>query len=126
MNAYLVLESGDLFRGNWKCGKPSVGEVIFNTAHGGYEEIATDPSYYGQIVVMSAPQQGNYGVNRSFWESHKLWIRGFVALDIQDSKNNSHWLKRLEEFSIPAIDGMDTRSLVLLLREEGNPNWSHD
>ncbi len=120
MSAYLILESGDLFKGNWKCGKPSVGEVIFNTAHGGYEEIATDPSYYGQIVVMSASHQGNYGVNRSFWESRQLWIRGFIALDIQHSESNFHWLKRLEEFSIPAIDGIDTRSLVLLLRDKGS------
>lgn len=119
MNAYLVLDGGDIFSGSWKCGEPSVGEVIFNTAHGGYEEIATDPSYYGQIVVMSAPQQGNYGVDRSFWESHRLWIRGFIALDIQDSEDNSYWLKRLQEFSIPAVDRMDTRSLVLLLREKG-------
>ena len=119
MSAYLVLEGGDLFKGNWRCGKPSAGEVIFNTAHGGYEEIATDPSYYGQIIVMTAPQQGNYGVNRSFWESRQLWIRGFIALDIQRSEKNSNWLERLEEFSIPAIDGIDTRSLVLFLREKG-------
>lgn len=119
MGAYLILENGDLFKGNWRCGKPSVGEVIFNTSHGGYEEIATDPSYYGQIVVMTAPQQGNYGVSRSFWESSQLWIRGFIALDIQNTENNSHWLKRLENFSIPAVDGMDTRALVLLLRDKG-------
>ena len=119
MKAYLVLERGELFCGNWKGGNPSVGEVVFNTSHTGYEEIATDPSYYGQILVMCAPQQGNYGVDQSFWESRKLWIRGFVALDIQRSERDSHWLKRLDEFSIPVMDGVDTRSLVLSLREGG-------
>ena len=119
MKTYLVLEDGTLFEGKWKCGKDSVGEVIFNTAHGGYEEIATDPSYYGQIIVMSASQQGNYGVDSSFWESRQLWIRGFIALDIQESENDSHWLELLKKFSIPAMDGLDTRSLILLLRERG-------
>ena len=116
---YLVLESGDVYSGDWLVGKDSVGEVVFNTSHNGYEEIATDPSYFGQIMVMSAPQQGNYGVDKSFWESRQLWIRGFIALDIQRSSGNSSWLKRLEECSIPAIDSLDTRRLVLSLREGG-------
>ena len=116
---YLVLEDGQVFKGNWLGGKPSAGEVVFNTAHNGYEEIATDPSYYGQIMVMCAPQQGNYGVDRSFWESRQLWIQGFIALDIQQTPENSQWLERLEERGIPAIDSMDTRKLVLHLRQRG-------
>lgn len=116
---YLVLENGQIFTGRWKSGESSVGEVVFNTSHNGYEEIATDPSYYGQIMVMCAPMQGNYGIDKSFWESRQLWIRGFIALDIQQSEGNAYWLKRLEEFGIPAIDEMDTRKLVLSLREAG-------
>ncbi|MEM7647316.1 MAG: glutamine-hydrolyzing carbamoyl-phosphate synthase small subunit, partial [Pseudomonadota bacterium] len=87
--------------------------------HNGYEEIATDPSYYGQIIVMCAPQQGNYGVDNSFWESRQLWIRGFICLDIQKSAKNSGWLDRLNENAIPAMEGFDTRELVLHLREQG-------
>ncbi len=116
---YLVLESGGIFKGNWLVGENAVGEVVFNTSHNGYEEIATDPSYYGQIMVMCAPQQGNYGVDKSFWESRSLWIRGFIALDIQRSPENSQWLDRLSENGVPAIDGLDTRKLVLALREGG-------
>lgn len=116
---FLILESGDVFQGQWLVGESSVGEVVFNTSHNGYEEIATDPSYYGQIMVMCAPQQGNYGVDQSFWESRQLWIKGFIALDIQDSSENRTWLDRLQESGVPAIDEMDTRQLVLKLREGG-------
>jgi carbamoyl-phosphate synthase small subunit len=116
---FLVLENGDVFQGDWLIGEGSAGEVVFNTSHNGYEEIATDPSYYGQIMVMCAPQQGNYGVDKSFWESRQLWIKGFIALDIQQSKENTQWLDRLKESGVPAIDSMDTRKLVLTLREGG-------
>ncbi len=116
---FLVLENGDVFQGSWLGGENSAGEVVFNTSHNGYEEIATDPSYFGQIMVMCAPQQGNYGVDRSFWESRNLWIKGFIALDIQNSADNKEWLNRLHEHSIPAMDSIDTRKLVLTLREAG-------
>ena len=70
---YLVLESPngtlDATEGIWRGGKPRAGEVVFNTSHSGYEEIATDPSYFGQIMVMTAPMQGNYGIERSAWET---------------------------------------------------------
>lgn len=121
MKGYLVLETGEVYSGRWLVGQQAAGEVVFNTSHNGYEEIATDPSYYGQIVVMTAPQQGNYGIDRSFWESRRLWIKGFIALDIQNSESNSYWLKRLNDFLIPAIDEVDTRSLVLRLRTGGTP-----
>ena len=61
--SYLVLESGEIYSGQWHGGQDSAGEVVFNTSHSGYEEIATDPSYYSQIVVMTAPMQGNYAVS---------------------------------------------------------------
>ena len=119
MSGYLVLESGDVFKGQWRGGKPRAGEVVFNTSHNGYEEIATDPSYYGQIMVMCAPQQGNYGIDKSFWESRQLWIQGFLCLEMQRTEENSYWLKRLNDFAIPSMDSFDTRELVLFLRERG-------
>lgn len=114
---YLVLEDGAFFHGEWLAGKDRAGEVIFNTSHGGYEEIATDPSYFGQIMVMSAPMQGNYGVDKEFWESRQLWIEGFIALDIY--KHDRSWINRLNDFSIPTLNAVDTRSLVLHLRDKG-------
>jgi carbamoyl-phosphate synthase small subunit len=119
MKGFLVLENGEIYQGNWQGGKDSAGEVVFNTSHNGYEEIATDFFYFGQIMVMSAPQQGNYGIDKSFWESRQLWIRGFIALEIQRSEANTYWLNRLEDFAIPSIDSFDTRELVLSLRESG-------
>ena len=64
---FLVLETGETYEGKWHGGRPRVGEVVFNTSHAGYEEIATDPSYFSQIIVMTAPMQGNYGVSRDAW-----------------------------------------------------------
>ncbi len=114
---FLYLEDGQTFEGEWLGGEPRAGEVIFNTSHNGYEEIATDPSYYGQIMVMCAPMQGNYGVDNSYWESRQLWIEGFIALDID--KRDTAWLTRLNDFKIPILNGIDTRELVLYLRDKG-------
>lgn len=114
---FLCLEDGRVYQGEWLGGEARAGEVIFNTSHNGYEEIATDPSYFGQIMVMCAPMQGNYGVDSSFWESNRLWIEGFIALDI--NKNDTAWLKRLQDFKIPILNGIDTRDLVLYLRDKG-------
>jgi carbamoyl-phosphate synthase small subunit len=117
VKGFLILEDGMSFSGEWLAGKDRAGEVIFNTSHNGYEEIATDPSYFGQIMVMSAPMQGNYGVDRSFWESRQMWIEGFIALDIY--KHDKTWIDRLEEAGIPTLNAVDTRSLVLYLRDKG-------
>lgn len=114
---YLVLEDGKVFTGEWLAGQARAGEVIFNTSHNGYEEIATDPSYYGQIMVMCAPMQGNYGVDKSFWESKNIWIEGFIALDID--KNMDAWVQRLNENKSPVLNDVDTRELVLYLRDKG-------
>lgn len=120
MSAFLVLETGEVFSGQWHCGQNRAGEVVFNTSHSGYEEIATDPSYYSQIVVMTAPMQGNYGVSKDFWESKKIWIEGFICLQIQNTSRDQSWLKRLEENKIPLVSELDTRELVLRLRK-GTP-----
>ena len=115
----LVLETGEVFPGEWEGGEARAGEVVFNTSHSGYEEIATDPSYYSQILVMTAPQQGNYGVSDESWESDRMWIEGFVCLEISSSHSEKSWRKRLERNHIPLLTRVDTRRLVLRLREKG-------
>lgn len=120
---FLVLESGETFPGLWQGeGVPSrAGEVVFNTSHSGYEEIATDPSYYSQIIVMTAPQQGNYGEDNKFWESEKIWIEGFVCVELQNSKRDQSWQKKLTQAKVPILTDVDTRQLTLKLREQGTP-----
>lgn len=117
--AYLILETGQCYEGQFHGGQPRAGEVVFNTSHSGYEEMATDPSYFSQILVTTAPQQGNYGVNKQFWESRNIWINGFVCLEIQNSPRDSSWRDRLIEHSVPILTGIDTRELVLVLRAQG-------
>lgn len=128
--AFLVLQDGSVFSGKQigqlesstaTINEPQVGEVVFNTSHSGYEEIASDPSYLNQIVVMTQPMQGNYGADRRTWESRKLWIQGFVCLQMQNSKQNSTWLRTLIENDIPVLTEVDTRKLVLKLRNQGTP-----
>ena len=94
VNSFLVLEDGSIFKGNgWGAEIPlvnelqkgkiksfPVGEVVFNTAMTGYQEILTDPSYFGQIVTMTTPQIGNYGVNEDDFESARPHVAGFVVL----------------------------------------------
>lgn len=121
MKGYLVLESGETYPGEWHGGRERIGEVVFNTSHSGYEEIATDPSYLKQIVVMTAPMQGNYGVADQVWESRRVWIEGFISVEVQNSKGESSWKKRLLSHDVPLLTGVDTRSLVLRLRSGGTP-----
>lgn len=121
MKAYLVLETGELFGGVWHGGQDRAGEVVFNTSHSGYEEIATDPSYFGQIVCMTAPMMGNYGVDDRVWESSRVWIEGFVCLQVQESERDHAWIQRLTGFGVPLASELDTRRLTLRLRSGGTP-----
>ncbi len=121
MKAFLILESGETFQGIWHGGKDRAGEVVFNTSHSGYEEIATDPSYFSQIVVMTAPMQGNYANDPTVWESKKIWIEGFACVQIQESKRDKGWLNTLTQNQIPVISDLDTRRLVFRLRQGGTP-----
>ncbi len=120
---YLVLEDGTVYAGMGYGGQKTlpmkVGEVVFNTSHSGYEEIATDPSYMNQIIVMTAPMMGNYGVDKNVWESRQLWIQGFVCLQLQDSENNHSWAQRLVDHEVPILTSLDTRELVIKLRSQG-------
>ena len=125
LNGYLVLETGEIFPGQWHGGTDSVneraGEVVFNTSHSGYEEMATDPSYMKQIIVLTAPMMGNYGIEDAVWESKRIWIEGFVCVQIQNTVSDQKWKKRLTESKIPLLSDVDTRTLVLRLRSGGTP-----
>lgn len=118
---YLVLESGETYQGLWRGGRGRAGEVVFNTSHSGYEEIATDPSYFTQIIVMTAPMQGNYGVSREAWESRKMWIEGFVSTEMQNSPRDNHWNQQLAANEIAVLSDLDTREIVMRLRDLGTP-----
>lgn len=117
MRGYLILETGEVFIGRWQGGRERAGEVVFNTSHSGYEEIATDPSYFRQLVVMTAPMQGNYGSDPRVWESQRIWIDGFICLEIQDSLREHSWKQCLIENQIPLLSEVDTRKLVQRLRQ---------
>lgn len=117
--AYLVLETGEMYVGDFRGGESRAGEVVFNTSHSGYEEMASDPSYFSQIIVTTATQQGNYGVDPSFRESRQLWISGWVCLEMQESKRDSSWLNCLKSAGVPVLTGVDTRELVKTLRSSG-------
>jgi carbamoyl-phosphate synthase small subunit len=118
---YLILETGEHFQGQWHVGEDRAGEVVFNTSHSGYEEVATDPSYFRQIVCLTAPMQGNYGVDDTCWESKQIWIEGFLALQIQNSSRDKAWRDRLSHHKIPLMTDFDTRKLVIRLRSGGTP-----
>ena len=122
--AILALEDGTVFRGE-SFGAPGevAGEVIFNTAMTGYQEILTDPSYKGQIVTMTAPLIGNTGVNSEDAESPKPQAEGFVVRALSPVASNWRKQQTLEEWlkqnGAVAIQGVDTRALTNLLREKG-------
>ena len=124
MQAILALEDGTVFRGA-SFGAPgeAFGEVVFNTSMSGYQEILTDPSYRGQMVCMTYPLIGNYGVNKEDVESHRPWLEGFIVKEC--SKIASNWRKQaslgeyLKENNIVGIEGIDTRALTLHIREAG-------
>ena len=123
-NAVLVLEDGSAWHGEpFGADVPATGEVVFNTAMTGYQEIATDASYNGQMVVLTHPQIGNYGVSASAEESERPWIRALIVRDL--SPTYHHWEAResldayLRRHGIPGITGIDTRALVKRLRARG-------
>lgn len=115
----LVLETGEVFKGFFSGEKAQAGELVFNTSHTGYEEMATDPSYYNQILIVTAPMQGNYGASKGIWESDHFWIKGFVCLEMQNSQRDNKWLAQLASQKVPVLSSVDTRSLVLRLRRKG-------
>jgi carbamoyl-phosphate synthase small subunit len=127
MNAVLALEDGALFHGTAFGARASAcGEVCFNTSMTGYQEILTDPSYKGQIVTMTYPLIGNYGVNRQDVESWRPHVGGFVIRELSPVVSNwraeSSLSDYLEQNGIPGIQGIDTRALTKKLRVRGALN----
>jgi carbamoyl-phosphate synthase small subunit len=127
MNAILALEDGSVFHGTGFGAKASAGgEVCFNTSMTGYQEILTDPSYKGQIVTMTYPLIGNYGVNTQDVESWRPHAAGFVIRELSPVVSNwradSSLEKYLEDNGIPGIQGIDTRALTKKLRVRGALN----
>jgi len=124
MHAILALEDGRVFRGEGY-GHPGEcqGEVVFNTSLTGYQEIATDPSYAGQIVVLTNPQIGNYGTNQADNESAKPYIEGLIVREF--SAIGSNWRSEqvtdeyMERYAVPVLAEIDTRALVRHLRTNG-------
>src|SRR5712672_2520357 len=124
MKAILALEDGSLFHGQAFGAPASVcGEVCFNTSMTGYQEILTDPSYKGQIVTMTYPLIGNYGVNEQDVESWRPHVAGFVIRELSPVVSN--WrsdfglAEYLKEYGVPGIQGIDTRALTKKLRVRG-------
>jgi carbamoyl-phosphate synthase small subunit len=121
--ALLVLEDGSVFEGRAVARGTRFGEVVFNTAMSGYQEVLTDPSYRGQIVVMTQPHIGNYGMNRASAESGRIWVEGFVARQFTGQPSNfaseGGLVADLQAAGVPALDGIDTRALVRKLRDRG-------
>jgi carbamoyl-phosphate synthase small subunit len=124
MQAILALEDGRIFRGEGY-GAPGEcqGEVVFNTSLTGYQEIATDPSYAGQIVVLTNPQIGNYGTNQADNEAAKPFIEGLIVREF--SAISSNWRSEqvtdeyMERYKVPVLAEIDTRALVRHLRDNG-------
>lgn len=120
----LALEDGSVFRGEaFGALTTVVGEAVFNTSMTGYQEILTDPSYFGQIVTMTAPQIGNYGVNPDDVESDGPKVRGFVVREVSPVVSNWRATQSLPEYllqhGIPGLSGIDTRALTKKLRVSG-------
>src|SRR6195256_1622326 len=120
----LALEDGRVFRGrSWAAEGEACGEMVFNTSMTGYQEVLTDPSYAGQIVCMTYPLIGNYGVNSEDPESSRPWVEGFVVREA--SRMASSWRSEesldayLKRWNVVAIDHIDTRALVRHIRDKG-------
>ncbi|HEX2056205.1 MAG TPA: carbamoyl-phosphate synthase domain-containing protein, partial [Nitrospiraceae bacterium] len=122
--AILALADGTVFEGRALGYEGEIcGEVVFNTAMTGYQEVLTDPSYKGQIVTMTCPHIGNYGVTSEDEESRKVWAEGFIIKESSALASNWRSKQRLHEYleqaKIVALEGIDTRALTRHLREKG-------
>ncbi len=124
MRAILALEDGRVFTGeSFGATGTTIGEVVFNTSMTGYQEVITDPSYRGQIVAMTCPLIGNYGVNPLDEESSGVHLRGFVIEELSPVTSNWRSVESLEDYfkrwNVCGIQGVDTRALTRHLREKG-------
>lgn len=120
----LVLENGQIFEGNiFGYDRSSAGEVVFNTSLTGYQEILSDPSYFGQIIIMTYPLIGNYGTNETDTESEKIQASGLIVGSYEENWSNHEGLISLDEYlkkyKVIGISGIDTRALTKMIRSEG-------
>jgi carbamoyl-phosphate synthase small subunit len=124
MKRYLILEDGTVFEGTaFGSEQASVGEIVFNTSMTGYQEILSDPSYCGQIVTMTYPLIGNYGINSDDFESISPAVKGLVVRELAEFPSNFRSNSTLDELfktkNIPGISDIDTRKLTRLIRSKG-------
>ncbi|MCR8635139.1 carbamoyl phosphate synthase small subunit [Paenibacillus radicis (ex Xue et al. 2023)] len=124
MNAKLLLEDGTVFEGKAFGGEGETsGEVVFHTGMTGYQEILSDPSYCGQMIAMTYPLIGNYGINRDDFEAIRPWVQGFIVRNHELAPSN--WRSSmnlnavLKQYGIPGISGIDTRMLTRIIRQHG-------
>lgn len=124
MEGILALEDGRMFRGRlFGAEKEVTGEIVFNTSMCGYQEVLTDPSYCGQMVVMTYPLIGNYGINPEDCESEHPWLSGFIIKELSGVPSNWRSTETLDAFlkryGVVGIQGLDTRALTRHIREQG-------
>jgi len=126
MKGKLILADGSIFHGNLLQDLVTVGEVVFNTGMTGYQEVLTDPSYAGQIVTMTYPLIGNYGVADLFEQSRQSYVQGFIISELCGEPSNWQLEESLPAYlasrSIPCIYGVDTRAITRLIRSHGTMN----
>lgn len=121
----LILESGEVFIGDgFGAAEDAIGEIVFNTSMAGYQEIISDPGYADQIIAMSYPLIGNYGVTDEDYESKNLMLKALIVREYNDNPSNFRYTKTLsellEETGVPALSGIDTRKLVRIIRDKGS------
>jgi carbamoyl-phosphate synthase small subunit len=124
MRAFLVLEDGTIVEGSgFGAEKTVFGELVFNTNMTGYQESLTDPSYKGQILMMTYPLIGNYGINKRNFESRGIQPEGFAVHEVCEYPSHRHYNKTLagflREHDVPGISGIDTRTLTINIRKHG-------
>ncbi|EKE02226.1 MAG: hypothetical protein ACD_20C00410G0012 [uncultured bacterium] len=127
MKAKILLEDGTILEGeSFGADKTEFGEIVFNTGMTGYQEILTDPSYAGQIVVMTYPLIGSYGINEEDIESCRVQVNGFVVKEFVETESNWKSTKKLSDYliehNIIGISGIDTRMLTKIIRTQGTMN----
>ena len=126
-SAFLLLQDGTFFQGKafGKIGT-ATGEICFNTGMTGYQEVFTDPSYYGQVLIMNNVHIGNYGINKIDQESNSVKIRALIGRNLEDKYSRYQATDSLSAYlktnDIVAIEGIDTRSLVAHIRSSGAMN----
>lgn len=124
-NSYLILETGEVYGGIGFGNKiNTIGELVFNTSITGYQEVITDPSYKGQIVIFTYPHIGNVGTCDYDNESSQVWLKAIITRELPTNPNNWRSTKSFEEYllenNLPGIAGVDTRKLTKRIRDQGN------